>query len=71
MVVARRRARRRRRIYAGVGFLIALAGAAVFTILDRTAPSQTASPALASRSGSTLAPTVAGSTAWRPDMGWA
>jgi dipeptidyl aminopeptidase/acylaminoacyl peptidase len=52
---ARRRARRRRRIYAGVGLLIALAGLAIFTILDRTAPSQTASPALASRSGSTLA----------------
>jgi hypothetical protein len=41
---ARRRARRRRRIYAGFGILAAFAGAAVFTILERTAHSQTASP---------------------------
>jgi TolB protein len=52
---ARRRARRRRRIYAGVGLLIAFAGLAIFTILDHTTPSHAASPALASGSGSTLA----------------
>ena len=52
---ARRRARRRRRIYAGFGILAAFAGAAVFTILERTAQSQTASPAPTPRPGSSLA----------------
>jgi Tol biopolymer transport system component len=52
---ARRRARRRRRIYAVVAVWAAVAGAALFTILGRTAQSQTASSAASSRFGSSLA----------------
>ena len=47
---ARQRARRRRRIYTAVVAVIALVGVAVFTIFERTAQSQTASPALTARS---------------------
>ena len=47
---ARRRARRRRRIYAAVATLVALVGVTVFTVFERSAQSQTASPALAARS---------------------
>jgi len=46
---ARRRARRRRRIYGAVAALAALAGVAAFTLIERTAPSQTASPASGTR----------------------
>jgi Tol biopolymer transport system component len=42
---ARRRARRRRRIYGAVVALAALVGVATFTIIDRAAPSQSGSPA--------------------------
>ena len=55
---ARRRARRRRRIYMAVTALVALVGVAVFTLFERTAQSQTASPAPAAQTG---APGVAGS----------
>jgi Tol biopolymer transport system component len=48
---ARRRARRRRLIYAAVAIAFALAGAAAFTVFERTARSQSASPELAERSG--------------------
>jgi Tol biopolymer transport system component len=47
---ARQRARRRRRIYMAVTALVALVGVAVFTLFERTAQSQTASPALGARS---------------------
>src|SRR3954467_2785469 len=47
---ARRRARRRRLIYAAVGSLVALVGVTVLAVFERSAGSQTASPALAARS---------------------
>jgi hypothetical protein len=47
---ARQRARRRRRIYAAVAAVTALVGVGVFTLFERTAQSQTASPALTTRS---------------------
>ncbi len=47
---ARQRARRRRRIYGAVAALVALLGVTVFTVFERAAQSQTASPALAARS---------------------
>ena len=47
---ARQRAQRRRRRNAAVVTLVALVGVALFTILERSAQSQTASPALAARS---------------------
>jgi Tol biopolymer transport system component len=46
---ARRRARRRRRIYGAVAALAALVGVAVFAVIERTAPSQSASPASGTR----------------------
>jgi Tol biopolymer transport system component len=46
---ARQRARRRRRIYSAAAALVALGGIAVFTVLERSAQSQTASPALSAR----------------------
>jgi WD40-like Beta Propeller Repeat len=46
---ARQRARRRRQIYASSGALVALVGIAAFMAFERTAPSQTASPALSVR----------------------
>jgi Tol biopolymer transport system component len=46
---ARRRSRRRRRIYGAVAALAALAGVAVYTIIERTAASQSASPVLGTR----------------------
>jgi len=48
---ARRRARRRRRIYMAAAALVTLVAAAASTIVERAAQSQTASPALAARSG--------------------
>ena len=48
---ARQRARRRRRIYGAVAALVALVGVTVFAVFERSAQSQTASPALAARSG--------------------
>jgi Tol biopolymer transport system component len=56
---ARQRARRRRRIYTAVASAVALVAVAVFTLFERTAQSQTASPAPAAQTG---APAVAGST---------
>ncbi len=47
---ARQCARRRRRRYAAVAAFLALAGVALFTVFDRAAQSETASPALAARS---------------------
>jgi Tol biopolymer transport system component len=47
---ARQRARRRRRIYSAIAVLVALSGITVFTVLERSAQSQTASPALSARS---------------------
>jgi len=47
---ARQRARRRRRIYMAVAASVALVGVAVFTVFERTAQSQSASPALSPRS---------------------
>ena len=47
---ARQRARRRRRIYGAVALLVALVGVTVFAVFERSAQSQTASPALAARS---------------------
>ena len=47
---ARQRARRRRLIYAAVAALVALVGVTVFMVFERSAGSQTASPALAARS---------------------
>ncbi len=47
---ARQRARRRRRIYWAIAAVVALVGVAVFTVFERTAQSQTASPALSARS---------------------
>jgi Tol biopolymer transport system component len=47
---ARQRARRRRRIYWAVAALVALVGVAVFRVFERSAQSQTASPALTARS---------------------
>ncbi len=41
---ARQRARRRRRINVALAALVALLGVAVFTVFERTAQSQTASP---------------------------
>jgi Tol biopolymer transport system component len=46
---ARRRARRRRRLYAAVAALTALLGVAVFTVIQRAAPSQSASPVSGTR----------------------
>jgi len=43
---ARQRARRRRRAYMAVAAFVTLGAAAIFTLLDRTAEAQTASPAL-------------------------
>jgi hypothetical protein len=43
---ARQRARRRRRAYMAVAAFLTLGAAAIFTLLDRTAEAQTASPAL-------------------------
>ena len=48
---ARQRARRRRRIYAASAALVALVVVAVSTVVDRTTQPDTASPALAKRSG--------------------
>jgi hypothetical protein len=48
---ARRRARRRRRIYAAVAALVALVGVTVFTVFERSAQSQSASPAFSARFG--------------------
>ena len=56
---ARQRARRRRRLYGTVAVVIALVGVAIFTLFERTAQSQTASPAHAVQTGG---PAVAGST---------
>src|SRR3954469_16819793 len=47
---ARRRARRRRRIYGAAAALVTLVGVTLFTVFERSAGSQTASPALAARS---------------------
>src|SRR6266508_3430575 len=47
---ARQRARRRRRIHGALAALVALGGIAVFTVLERGARSETASPALSARS---------------------
>ena len=47
---ARQRARRRRRIYGAAATLVALVGVTVFTVFERSAQSQTASPALSARS---------------------
>ena len=46
---ARQRARRRRRIYGAAAALVALVGVTLFTVFERSAQSQTASPALAAR----------------------
>jgi Tol biopolymer transport system component len=54
---ARQRARRRRRIYSAAAAVVALGGAVVFTVFDRAAQSQTASPAPTAQTG---APAVAG-----------
>src|SRR6266508_2686466 len=43
---AKRRARRRRRICGAVAAMAALVGLAVFTVIERAAPSQSASPVL-------------------------
>ena len=48
---ARQRGRRRRRRNAAIVTLVALVGVALFALLGRSAQSQTASPALAARSG--------------------
>ena len=48
---ARQRARRRRRIYAAVVSLVALVVAALSAVVDRATQPDTASPALAARSG--------------------
>ena len=48
---ARRRARRRRLVYASAAALVAIVAAALVTIFERSAHSQSASPALAARSG--------------------
>jgi hypothetical protein len=48
---ARRRARRRRIMYAAVTASVALAGIVLFAVFERTAQSQTASPATAARTG--------------------
>jgi Tol biopolymer transport system component len=48
---ARQRARRRRQMYAAVVAVVALVGVVVFTVFERTAQSQSASPALAAHSG--------------------
>jgi Tol biopolymer transport system component len=53
---ARQRARRRRRIYAASVALVALVGIAVFLAYERTAQSQTASPAPAAPSGAAGTP---------------
>ena len=55
---ARRRARRRRRIYCAAATVVALGAAALFTVFDRAAQSQSVSPAPTAQSG---APAVAGS----------
>ena len=47
---ARQRARRRRRAYMAVAAFLTLGAAAIFTLVDRTAEAQTASPALAAPS---------------------
>lgn len=52
---ARRRARRRRLLYAAVATSVALAGVAVFVAFDRTAQSQSTSLALAARPGLAVA----------------
>jgi Tol biopolymer transport system component len=46
---ARQRARRRRRIYGAAAALVALVGVTLFTVFERSAQSQTASPALAAQ----------------------
>jgi Tol biopolymer transport system component len=48
---ARRRARRRRRIYGAASVLVALVGVTLFTVVERSAQSQPASPALSAGSG--------------------
>jgi TolB protein len=53
---ARQRARRRRRIYAASVALVALVGMAVFLAYERTAKSQSTSPAPAARSGAAGTP---------------
>jgi Tol biopolymer transport system component len=47
---ARQRARRRRRVYWAVAAAVALVGVVAVTVFERTAQSQTASPALSARS---------------------
>jgi Tol biopolymer transport system component len=47
---ARQRARRRRRIYWAAAAAVALVGVVAFTVFERSAQSQTASPALSARS---------------------
>jgi hypothetical protein len=51
LIESRQRARRRRRVYAAVAALVTLVAVAASTIVERAAQSQTASPALAARSG--------------------
>src|SRR6188768_1116791 len=48
---ARQRARRRRRIYGAVAVLVALVGVTVFAVFERSAQSQSSSPALSARVG--------------------
>ena len=48
---ARKRARRRRRIYGAAATLVALVGVTVFAVFERSAQSQSSSPALSARSG--------------------
>ena len=48
---ARQRARRRRRIYGAAAALVALVGVTVFAVFERSAQSQSASPALSARLG--------------------
>jgi Tol biopolymer transport system component len=55
---ARQRARRRRRIYTAVVAVSALVGVVVFTVFDRAAQSQTASPSLTARSSAPAATTT-------------
>jgi Tol biopolymer transport system component len=56
---ARQRAQRRRRVYSAIAALAALGGIAVFTVLEHSAQSQTASPGVSARSS--LATQVANS----------
>ena len=57
---ARRRARRRRRIYGGVGLSIAVAGAIVFAVLQGPANPHSGSPEVIAGQGAQVAPSAQG-----------